>query len=102
MFKRITMLTVFVIAASGILLAAQGRGGRGAGPGGAGAQGGAQKLTAIRAGRLIDPETGSAAANQIILVEGDHITNVGANLPIPQGAEVVDLTGLTVLPGFVD
>jgi hypothetical protein len=31
---------------------------------------GSQKLTAVRAGRLVDPETGTPAANQIILVEG--------------------------------
>ena len=59
-------------------------------------------VTAIRAGKLIDPETGTAAANQVILVEGTRIRDVGANLAIPGGANVVDLSGLTVLPGMVD
>jgi len=27
-------------------------------------------VTAIKAGRLIDPETGTAAANQVILIQG--------------------------------
>ncbi len=56
----------------------------------------------IKAGRLIDPETGTAAANQVIVIEGDRIKAVGANLPIPQGAEVIDLSQMSVLPGLVD
>ena len=59
-------------------------------------------VTAIRAGKLIDPETGTAAANQVILVEGTQIRSIGANLPIPAGATIVDLSDLTVLPGLVD
>jgi imidazolonepropionase-like amidohydrolase len=59
-------------------------------------------VTAIKAGRLVDPEAGTAAANQIILVEGDKIRAVGANVVIPPGATVVDLSKLTVLPGLVD
>jgi len=63
---------------------------------------GAQKLTAIRAGRFIDPETGTAAANQVIVVEGERIRDIGPNVAIPAGAEVIDLSRLTVVPGFVD
>src|SRR5262245_20842328 len=59
-------------------------------------------VTAIKAGRLIDPETGTAAANQVILIEGERIKAVGANLAIPSGATVIDLSKLTVLPGLVD
>src|SRR5206468_11482813 len=85
MFKRVATGIVLLICASGTLIS-QGRGGRGAAPPGT------QKVTAVRAGRIVDPDTGTAAANQVILVEGDRITNVGANLPIPQGAEVIDLS----------
>jgi imidazolonepropionase-like amidohydrolase len=60
------------------------------------------KVTAIKAGRLIDPETGTAATNQIILVEGERIKEVGPNVTIPPGAEVIDLSKLTVMPGLVD
>jgi imidazolonepropionase-like amidohydrolase len=63
---------------------------------------GSQKVTAVRAGRLVDPETGTVAANQIILVEGERIREVGANVTIPAGAQVIDLSKLTVLPGLVD
>src|SRR5689334_18744335 len=59
-------------------------------------------VTAIRAGRLVDPETGTIANNQVILVQGNRFTAVGATVPIPAGAQVIDLSNLTVLPGLVD
>jgi imidazolonepropionase-like amidohydrolase len=62
----------------------------------------ASLVTAIKAGRLVDPETGTAATNQIILIEGETIKAVGANVPIPSGATVIDLSKLTVMPGLVD
>ncbi len=60
------------------------------------------QVTAIKAGRLIDPETATIAANQIILVENGKFTAVGANIAIPKGAQVIDLSDQTVLPGLVD
>jgi imidazolonepropionase-like amidohydrolase len=63
---------------------------------------GSAEVTAIRAGRLINPETGTAATNQIILIEGEKIRAVGPNLTIPSGATVIDLSDLSVLPGLVD
>jgi len=60
------------------------------------------QVIAIRAGHLIDPETGTVADNQLILVENGKITGIGANLAIPQGAEAVDLSQYYVLPGLVD
>jgi len=62
----------------------------------------AAQVTAIKAGRLIDPETGTSAANQVILVEAGKITAIGANLAIPAGAQTIDLSTQTVLPGLVD
>ncbi|HVH56355.1 MAG TPA: amidohydrolase family protein [Vicinamibacterales bacterium] len=62
----------------------------------------APQTTAIRAGRLVDPEAGTVSANQVILVQNGRISAVGANLAIPQGAEIIDLSKLTVLPGLVD
>jgi imidazolonepropionase-like amidohydrolase len=59
-------------------------------------------ITAIRAGRLVDPDAGRVLANQIILVEGTRIREVGANVAIPAGATIIDLSKLTVLPGLVD
>jgi adenine deaminase len=59
-------------------------------------------VTAIRAGRLLDPEAGRILTNQIILVEGTRIRDVGANLAIPPGAQVIDLSAMTVMPGLVE
>jgi imidazolonepropionase-like amidohydrolase len=59
-------------------------------------------VIAIKAGRLIDPETGSTTTGAVIIVEGEKIKAVGANLAIPAGATVIDLSKLTVLPGLVD
>src|SRR5262249_53024740 len=60
------------------------------------------EVTAIRAGRLVDPQTGKATANAVVLVDGQKITAVGAELAVPSGATVIDLSDLTVLPGLVD
>ena len=60
------------------------------------------QVTAIRAGRLIDPETGQAARNQVILVEKDKVTAVGADVRVPPGATVIDLSRSTVMPGLFD
>jgi imidazolonepropionase-like amidohydrolase len=62
----------------------------------------AAQVTAIRAGRLVDPETGTVATNQVILVENRRFTAVGADVAIPAGATVIDLSNQTVLPGLVD
>jgi len=60
------------------------------------------QATLVRAGRLIDPATGRAAANQAILIEGERIVAVGGDVLAPAGASVIDLSDLTVLPGLVD
>ncbi|HUE65271.1 MAG TPA: amidohydrolase family protein [Rhizomicrobium sp.] len=84
---------------------------RGAGPGPCfGIDGGANKcprgpqMVAIRAGRLFDSKSGSMLSNQVVLVRGDRITAVGpaAQIPIPAGTPVIDLSEQTVLPGLID
>ena len=66
------------------------------------ADSGAPGVTAIRAGKLIDVLTGQSLTNQIILVRGAKIEAAGANIKIPDGATVIDLSKMTVLPGLVD
>jgi imidazolonepropionase-like amidohydrolase len=60
------------------------------------------EVTVLRAGRLFDPETGTVAVDQVIVVEDGKIKAVGAGLPAPAGAAVVDLKDATVLPGLFD
>src|SRR5512143_3434548 len=60
------------------------------------------QVTAVRAGRLVDPATGTIRQNQVLLIEGDRIKEIGADLAIPPGASVVDLSRETVLPGLFD
>ncbi|HEV3470779.1 MAG TPA: amidohydrolase family protein [Pyrinomonadaceae bacterium] len=62
----------------------------------------AGQVTAIRAGRVVDPEAGTAAENQVILVEGGKVKAVGGGLQIPAGASVIDLSRSTVMPGLFD
>jgi imidazolonepropionase-like amidohydrolase len=57
---------------------------------------------AIRAGRLLDPDAGVVRPNQIIVVQGNRIRDVGPNVAIPAGAQVIDLSSMTVMPGLVD
>jgi imidazolonepropionase-like amidohydrolase len=57
---------------------------------------------AIRAGRLFDPGAGVVRPNQVILVQGARIGDVGPNVAIPPGAQVIDLSSMTVMPGLVD
>jgi imidazolonepropionase-like amidohydrolase len=62
----------------------------------------AAKTVVIRAGHLLDVKTGKTLANQIIVIQGDKIASVGAAAQIPAGAQVVDLSNATVLPGLID
>ena len=65
-------------------------------------QPGPERVYAIKAGKLVDPEKGSTDTNQIILVRGKKIEAVGANLAIPADAKIIDLSKSTVLPGMFD
>ena len=56
----------------------------------------------IHAGRLFDAENGQLVDDQRILVRGNRIEAVGPDIPIPEGARVVDLRRYTVLPGLID
>jgi imidazolonepropionase-like amidohydrolase len=66
------------------------------------AQPAAPAVTAIRAGRLLDPEAGRILTNQVIVIEGTRIRDVGPNVAIPAGAQVIDLSKMTVMPGLVE
>jgi len=59
-------------------------------------------IVAIKAGKLLDPESGKTAANQVILVEGNRIKEIGGNVSVPAEAKIIDLSKATVLPGLFD
>ena len=54
----------------------------------------------IKNGRVLDPASKTDATLDVLL-KGDRISQVGANLQAA-GAEVVDASGLIVAPGFID
>jgi len=60
------------------------------------------QVTVIKAGRLVDPESGSVTTNQVLVIEGGKFTAIGPSVAVPSGATVVDLSELTVVPGLVD
>ena len=59
---------------------------------------------AVRAGHLFDGKSDSLSSNQVVLIKGDKIVQVGAadQVKIPPGADVIDLSHATVLPGLID
>jgi len=59
-------------------------------------------LSAIRCGKLIDGRSDQPIENAVIIIEGNRIKEVGQLIPIPPGAEVIDLSNATVLPGLID
>src|SRR5713226_6452659 len=60
------------------------------------------KPIAIRCGRLIDGKSTSPRSNITVVIEGDRIRQVGSGVNIPPGAEIIDLSRSTVLPGLID
>ena len=60
------------------------------------------QVTVIKAGRLIQPDLGTVASDQVIVIRVNKIDAVGSGLPIPAGATVIDLSKMTVLPGLID
>lgn len=60
------------------------------------------QVTVIKAGKLVQPDEGTVASNQVIVISGNRIEAVGAGLAIPSGANVIDLSSMTVLPGLID
>jgi hypothetical protein len=57
-------------------------------------------LTALRAARMFDG-TG-ALPDPTVIIDGAVILAAGRGLPVPDGAQLIDLPGATILPGLVD
>jgi imidazolonepropionase-like amidohydrolase len=65
---------------------------------------GAERTIVIHAGQLFDGRSDSLSSNQVIVVQGDRIAEVGpaSSVKIPAGAEEIDLGTGTVLPGLIE
>jgi imidazolonepropionase-like amidohydrolase len=63
-----------------------------------------QKAVVIRAGHLFDGKSDRLSSNQVIVIQGDRIAEVGSvgSVKIPAGAEEIDLGTATVLPGLIE
>jgi imidazolonepropionase-like amidohydrolase len=59
-------------------------------------------LTLIKCGTLIDVKAGTALRDAFILIEGKTIRQVGTDKPLPHDVTLIDLSGMTVLPGLID
>ncbi len=64
----------------------------------------AGQVTVIHAGVLIDGTSDTPKRNQVIITKGQKIESVSdeASAKIPEGANVIDLSHSTVLPGLID
>jgi len=60
------------------------------------------QVTAIRAGRLVDPDSGTVLTDQVILIRDSKIEKVGKGIDVPVKATIIDLSKMTVLPGLID
>jgi imidazolonepropionase-like amidohydrolase len=92
MFNRLNPVLALLLAACAATLSAQ--------P----APKPAVQRTLVRAGHLLDVNTGKLLDDRTLIVVGDTIQSIApsAQVPAQPGDTVVDLSGLTVLPGLID
>jgi hypothetical protein len=64
----------------------------------------AEKVLVVQGGKLIDGTGRTPVENCVIVIQNGRFQAVGAHgaVSIPAGAEVIDVSGKTVLPGFID
>lgn len=60
-------------------------------------------VTAYRGAALLDIASGVWRRGRTLLVEGEHIAAIQPDAaPLPEGAELVDMTGRYAIPGLID
>ena len=64
--------------------------------------GSSTKLVAITAARLFDGRSATVVPKGVVIVDGGTIQAVGSGIPIPAGAQVIDLGDATIMPGLID
>jgi imidazolonepropionase-like amidohydrolase len=60
------------------------------------------KTIIFTGGRILDAEAGELRDGLDVQVEGNRIAAIGAALPRPADAEIIDLSGKTLMPGLID
>jgi imidazolonepropionase-like amidohydrolase len=61
-----------------------------------------EPITVIKAARVFDSVHGTMLEPGVVVIQGDHISAVGANAVVPKQAHVIELNDATILPGFID
>ncbi len=61
-------------------------------------------LKALVGAKLIDGAGGTPIEDAVVVIEGERISSVGKAdaTTVPTGAEVIDVTGKTVIPGLIN
>src|SRR6266550_2916651 len=62
----------------------------------------ADQSVVLKAARMFDGKSNALVQNAVVIVQGDKIVDAGSSLPIPSGAQVIDLGDATLSPGFMD
>ncbi|HEY6206465.1 MAG TPA: amidohydrolase family protein [Chthoniobacterales bacterium] len=62
----------------------------------------ADQTIVLKAARLFDGKSNALVQNGVVIVQGDKIVDVGPDLRVPDGAQVIDLGDATLSPGFMD
>ncbi|PKM77354.1 MAG: amidohydrolase [Firmicutes bacterium HGW-Firmicutes-15] len=59
-------------------------------------------MLAIKGGKILTMDEAGVIDNGVILVEGEFIHQVGKDLSIPKGSEIIEAWGKYICPGFID
>ena len=62
----------------------------------------ADNVVVLKAERMFDGKSKTLVQHGVVIIQGDKIVDVGRNLAIPSGAQVIDLGDATLAPGFMD
>ena len=60
------------------------------------------RIVVLRAAKLLDVKAGSEILNPVVVIDGTRIKEVGSGIPVPTGAQVIDLGKATLMPGLID
>ncbi|HUK91285.1 MAG TPA: hypothetical protein VLZ81_12850, partial [Blastocatellia bacterium] len=63
---------------------------------------GAPRMVYVKCGRLIYDTEKAPLENAAIVITDGKVTELGANLQAPAGAQILDFSAYTVIPGLVD